>query len=576
MRSTRSGRIAACTALAVAAGMLLSGPVSASEKPVPTAKAERPETVDSPTGTRPQAPAPKAKNSTRSAAAPVGPLLDVDGDGWSDILYRGLNGKTYLKTFNDPEDPEYGVPGADGGEGPNYGQDFKDVVPAGDLDRDGRPELLTLSVTGRLSLLTADRYGASSTGWSGSGWNVYNKVTGVGDLTGDGKADLLARTYAGALYLYPGKGTAGSSSPYGSRIALGGGWNIYSQIVGGGDFNEDGKSDLLVATPGGLLYVYPGNGAGGFGDRIKRGTGWNMYNQLQVLTSNTGGTWVVARDAVGTKWSYRSNGAEGLADRVLLGKGWGVTDLISGQGGVPAHGRSELVGRTGGGAVYYYYGRQDGGFGDRREILGSGEAPISQVGMAVASSFDSQNEASWLMWGGGKLYIGDKYLGSGWGIYNSLVGVGDLTGDGYGDLLARDKSNVLWLYPSTGNGYQFRDRVRLGSGWGIYNKLFGAGDVTGDGRADLLARGTDGSLWAYPGNGAAGFADRVKIGSSGWNGFKKLAPVGDITGDGRTDLVGVDSAGYAKVYKATGLKGLNTFQGNTSIGGGWNAYADLL
>ncbi|MCJ0871018.1 VCBS repeat-containing protein [Streptomyces sp. AP-93] len=574
MRSTRSGRIAACTALAVAAGMLLSGPVSAAEQPVPTAKAERPETDDRATGTRPQAPAPKAKNSTRgtTAAAPLTPLFDVDGDGWSDILYRGLSGRTFLKTFHDEQDPVYGVPGS----GPDDGADFKDVIPAGDLDRDGRPELLTLSVTGRLSLLTAETNGSSATGWSGSGWNVYNKVTGVGDVTGDGKADLLARTYAGSLYLYPGKGTAGSSSPYGSRIALGGGWNSYSQIVGGGDFTADGKADLAVATPGGSLYVYPGNGSGGFGDRIKSGTGWNMYNQIQVLTNNTGGSWLVGRDASGKMWNYPSNGAGGFGDRVAMGQGWEFTDLISGQGGVPAHGRSELVGRTSGGAVYYYYGKQNGGFGDRQEALGNGQAPVDQVGMAVASSFDSQNETSWLFWGGGKLYIGDHDLGAGWGIYNSLVGVGDINGDGYGDLLARDKSNVLWLYPSYGNGYQFRDRVRLGSGWGSYNKLFGAGDITGDGRADLLARGSDGTLWAYPGNGTAGFGDRVKIGDGGWNTLKKLAAVGDITGDGRTDLVGVNSAGTAYLYKATGLKGLSTFKGSTSLGGGWNAYVNLL
>lgn len=498
------------------------------------------------------------------------PLFDVDHDGWQDILYRTIDGTWYLKTFNDPQDPQYIL--ADGGSG----EDFKDVIPAGDLDHDGRPELLTLSVSGKLSLLKADKYSADRTGSSGNGWGIYNKVTGVGDVTGDGNPDLLARTHAGALYLYPGNGTAGSGTPYGSRVALGGGWDIYSQILGGGDFNNDGKTDLLAATPGGALYMYPGNGAG-FGNRVARGTGWNMYNQLQVMTSSEAGTsWVVGRDSGGKMWSYRPNASGGFDSRVAMGVNWEYTNLYAGQGGVPAHGRSELVARTSNGAVYYYYGKMNGGFGNRDEVFAPGEAPVNQVGLSVASSFSALNQTNWLMWVGGDLYNNGDFVGGGWGIYNALVGVGDVTADGYGDLLARDKSNVLWLYPSRGNGNQFGSRVRLGAGWGIYNKLFGAGDVTGDGRADLLARGTDGSLWAYPGNGTSVFGDRIKIGASGWNGLKKLAAVGDITGDGRTDLVGVDAGGTAYLYKATGLKGLNTFQGNTPAGGGWNAYIDLF
>ncbi|MET9852088.1 VCBS repeat-containing protein [Streptomyces sp. NPDC006450] len=574
MRSTRSGRIAACTALALAAGMLLSGTsASAAEKPVPAPRVDRSQADVRPTGTKPQAPSTKAAART-TAATPLAPLFDVSGDGWSDMVYRGLSGRSYLKDFTG-DDPEYFVDGAAAGSG--YGEDFKDVITAGDLNRDGQPELLTLSVHGKLSLLAANSAGTYRTGWSGNGWNIYNKVVGVGDLTGDGKADLLARTYAGGLYLYPGNGTADSGSPFGARISLGAGWNAFSQIVGGGDFNADGKADLLVATPGGVLYVYPGNGAGGFGNRIKSGTGWNVYNQLQTLVTNAdgGGTWVAARDSAGIIWSYKANADGSLGDRVKMGTSWEYTDLFAGQGGVPAHGRSELVGRTSGGAVYYYGGKMNGGFYDRQEALGSGEAPINQVGMTVTSSFGSLNQAAWLFWGGGKLYINGAYAGAGWDVFNSLSGVGDINGDGFGDLLARDKSNVMWFYPGNGSGTSFGNRVRLGAGWGIYNKLFGAGDVTGDGRADLLARGTDGSLWAYPGNGTTSFGDRVKIGDAGWNGFKKLTAVGDITGDGRTDLVGVNSAGTAFVYKASGLKGLNTFQGNTNIGGGWNAYAEL-
>ncbi|XIE79159.1 hypothetical protein AB6O49_16165 [Streptomyces sp. SBR177] len=44
------------------------------------------------------------------------------------------------------------------------------------------------------------------------------------------------------------------------------------------------------------------------------------------------------------------------------------------------------------------------------------------------------------------------YLGSGWGIYDRIEAAGNLGGTPVGDLLARDKSGVLWLHQGTGTG----------------------------------------------------------------------------------------------------------------------------
>lgn len=584
MRTKRSGRLAACTAIALAAGMLLSGTASADGKPAPAPKIERPKGQEHPTGTLPKT-APKGatkgtpKAQQRSAAgadAATGsqaPLFDVNGDGRDDVLYRGLNGSSYLKTFSGEEDTDFYVDGA------GYGEDFKDVIPVGDLDRDGQPELLRLSVDGRLSLVSATSvYGTSSTSgaWSGGGWNIYNKVVGVGDVTGDGNPDALARTPNGDLYLYPGNGKAGASDPFRSRVLIGGGWNAYAQLVGGGDFDSDGKPDLLATTPDGLLYFYKGTGSGTFAGRVKTGTGWNTYNQLKVLSSDDGRSWVMGRSLGGTTYIYPSSGNGYLGDRSESGSGWEYINLIAGQGGVPAHGRSDLYARTGAGALYGYSGRMNGTFGDRELILGNGDLP-SDISLNVTSSLDQSNESDALVMFDGELWHGDNLVGRGWDIYNSIVGVGDLNGDGYGDLLGRDKSNVLWFYGGRGNGYQFASRIRIGAGWGIFNKFTGAGDVTGDGRADLIARGNDGTLWVYPGTGSSSgvLGNRVLIGEGGWNGFTKIAAVGDITGDGRTDVVGVNSSGTAYLYSATGEKGLSTFKSRSTIGSGWNTYNDL-
>ncbi|MBT2456095.1 VCBS repeat-containing protein [Streptomyces sp. ISL-86] len=587
MRSKRSGRIAACTAVALAAGMLLAGPASADTAPKAAAELQRPTANERaggvlPTGA-PTSGAAKQQKQTlqRSADGTAGvatagaiakPRFDVNGDGSDDILYRGFSGRSYLKTSgpNDTPDAEYGV------EKARSEEDFKDVIPAGDLDGNGQPELLQLSIDGTLTVVEASVTGTSYPKWSDDGWRIYNKLIGAGDLTGDGKPDLLARTYGGDLYLYPGNGQT-STVPFGARIAVGGGWDMFDKILGGTDFDADGTPDLLATTPDGDMFFYHGNGNGTFAGRVKNGYGWTMYNQLLPLTDNDGTVWVLARELSGQTWLYRGKGNGQLGDRVKWGANWQYTSLFAGQGGIPAHGKSEAMARTSGGTLYGYWGQANGNFQDREQIGESGGFPTS-FPLILTSSLDRTSAGDLLYIYQGGLYKGDTLIGGGWGSFSAVLGVGDLNGDGYGDLIGRDASNVLWFYPGQGDGIHFSSRVRVGGGWGIYNKLIGAGDVTGDGRADLVARGTDGTLWVYSGTGSTSrpLNDRVKIGTGGWNGFNKLAAVGDITGDGRADIVGVDSSGTAYRYSATGRQGTSTFNGRGVIGGGWNTYKELF
>jgi hypothetical protein len=107
-----------------------------------------------------------------------------------------------------------------------------------------------------------------------------------------------------------------------------------------------------------------------------------------------------------------------------------------------------------------------------------------------------------------------------WKGYKKLVGAGDLNGDGYGDLLAQDKSNELWRYNGTASGNFKSSRVKVFNDWGSsYNVIVGVGDITGDGKADLVSRHTAGNLWRNSGDGKGSFGARTKI-ATGWKAYK--------------------------------------------------------
>jgi hypothetical protein len=114
-------------------------------------------------------------------------------------------------------------------------------------------------------------------------------------------------------------------------------------------------------------------------------------------------------------------------------------------------------------------------------------------------------------------------LSAGWQQYNALVGAGDFTGDGRSDIVARTTAGALYLYKGTGSASApFSARVKLGSGWQQYNKLFSPGDANGDGKADLMATTSAGALYFYAGTGTGTFKARVKTAASGWTGWADL------------------------------------------------------
>ncbi|MFE5902339.1 FG-GAP repeat domain-containing protein [Streptomyces sp. NPDC056488] len=172
-----------------------------------------------------------------------------------------------------------------------------------------------------------------------------------------------------------------------------------------------------------------------------------------------------------------------------------------------------------------------------------------------------------------------KLIGGGWDQYSLLVSVGNMGGSPHPDLIARGSDGTLWLYQGRADG-TLAARIQIGTGgWNGMNALAGRGDYTGDGKADLVARGTDGTLYIYPGTGNAvvnaALGTRITVGK-GWNAYKTVVSTGDNDGDGKTDLVANDTTGLLWFYKGTGSTSA-AFAVKAQIGtSGWAAFDTLF
>ncbi|KUN75722.1 serine protease [Streptomyces griseoruber] len=166
-------------------------------------------------------------------------------------------------------------------------------------------------------------------------------------------------------------------------------------------------------------------------------------------------------------------------------------------------------------------------------------------------------------------------VGDNWKSRLAVVVPGDVTGDKLPDLLSVDSAGVLWIYPGKGNG-RFATRVKVSTGWNQYNVVRGHGDLSNDGRADLLARNkSTGAVYLYKGTGKAGtgaFSARVKVRT--WSGttYNAFDAVGDVNGDGKADFLARTPGGTLYLYKGTGKATSEIFATRVSLGTSFKQY----
>ncbi|MFJ1869208.1 transglycosylase family protein [Streptomyces sp. NPDC088097] len=183
--------------------------------------------------------------------------------------------------------------------------------------------------------------------------------------------------------------------------------------------------------------------------------------------------------------------------------------------------------------------------------------------------------------GSGTSFGGSTTVSSGW--QNFLGGAGqgrlyyaDINGDGKKDLVVQGVDGTIGVHLNNGSGTSFGANIPLSSGWQNYLSQPGQGrlsfpDINGDGKADLVIQGTDGSIATHLGSGTS-FGANVPL-SSGWQNYLSQAGQGrlsfpDINGDGKADLVIQGTDGSIATHLGSGT----SFGANVPLSSGWQNY----
>lgn len=321
---------------------------------------------------------------------------------------------------------------------------------------------------------------------------VVRTLTG-GEVDGNLTARWNLRDTAGALVpngAYTLKLTARPADRSGAALTMSQAVNVSTgaavrrDFTNSGTWAPDGIGDILTLSSSGVISYRPGTGKGTFGPAMAA-SGWPSsvtpvpFGDLNGDRRND----ILVRFSNGELRAYRTMRGQAFltgTPHTSLGTGWNQYNLLTSPGDITGDGRPDLIARKAStGELFLYKGTSAGKLSARVRIAAN------------------------------------------WSGYKKIVGVGDFNGDGRGDLLAQDKSNILWRYDGTGTG-GFRARVKVATGWGSnYNTVIGVGDITGDAKADIVSRDTAGNVWRNSGNGKGALGARTRI-ATGWQAYRGL------------------------------------------------------
>ena len=130
---------------------------------------------------------------------------------------------------------------------------------------------------------------------------------------------------------------------------------------------------------------------------------------------------------------------------------------------------------------------------------------------------------------------------TGWAAGNYTMLLADVTGDQGADLIAKDNTSGDWFVaPSNGTAFCPASTAWL-TGWAAGNYQLLTGDVNGDGKADIVPVDTaSGTAYVALSTGTQ-FVPTSTAWLTGWAAGNYTMLLADVTGDQRADLIAKDN-----------------------------------
>ncbi|HEV3245287.1 MAG TPA: FG-GAP-like repeat-containing protein [Candidatus Paceibacterota bacterium] len=280
--------------------------------------------------------------------------------------------------------------------------------------------------------------------------------------------------------------SSGSSLLQGYQNFVGPGWTLADT----GDFNGDGKTDLLWRNTSGAFSEWQSTGSGFTSNVYTSSSVDNTWTLAAVADFNGDGKadllWFQASTGTFTIWSSTGTGFTPNTYIGTVGSGW----TPAGVGDFNGDGKADLVWWNASSSQFSIWSSTDSGFTPNAYV---GEVTPGYTLAAVADfNGDGKADLLWFQASTGTLtewqsvgssFTPNVYQGSvspGW----TLAGTGDFNGEGKADILWFNASTSAFsVWDSTGTGFTpnaYQGSITPGMA------IVGVGDFNGDGMAGFL------------------------------------------------------------------------------------------